>query len=58
MTGYRMKSLQDYMDNRYKIGEKFRLAWYFNGWWEKLILILSMFSLFYSIVRVIFQGFW
>lgn len=53
-----MKSLQDYMDNRYKIGEKFRLAWYFNGWWEKLILILSMFSLFYSIVRVIFQGFW
>lgn len=34
------------------------LTWYFEKFYEKLILILAMLSLFYSIIRIINQGFW
>jgi hypothetical protein len=35
-----------------------KMTWYFEGFWNKFILSLAMFSLLYSIVRIIVQGFW
>ena len=33
-------------------------TWYFEKPLEKIILILSLIALFYSIARIIFQGWW
>ncbi|MFQ5531661.1 MAG: hypothetical protein ACE5ES_03545 [Candidatus Nanoarchaeia archaeon] len=41
-----------------KFGEKMRLAWYFETWFEKLIVVLGTLSLFYTIIRMIVQGVW
>ena len=34
------------------------MTWYFEGALSKLVLSLAMFSLLYSIVRILVQGFW
>jgi len=34
------------------------MTWYFEGFWSKFILSIAMFSLLYSIVRILVQGFW
>lgn len=44
--------------NTLRYGEKLRLPWYFETWFEKLIVVFGTLSLFYSIVRIIFQGVW
>ena len=36
----------------------FGKTWYFTKFGEKLIFILSLIALFYSIARIIVQGFW
>ena len=41
-----------------KFGEKMRLAWYFESKFEKIIIVLSLVALFYSIFRIMAQGFW
>ena len=51
------KSLTETQRNL-KYFEKFRLDWYFSGYFEKVLLILSFVSLIYTIVRIIFQGVW
>jgi len=33
-------------------------TWYFDTWYEKLIYVLGFVALFYSIGRIVFQGFW
>jgi len=38
--------------------DKMKLPWYFETWFEKLIVVLGTFSLIYSVLRIIFQGFW
>lgn len=35
-----------------------KMTWYFEGFLQKFILSLAMFSLLYSMVRIIVQGFW
>jgi hypothetical protein len=35
-----------------------KMTWYFDGFFQKFILSLAMFSLLYSVVRIIVQGFW
>jgi hypothetical protein len=35
-----------------------KMTWYFEGTLSKLVLSLAMFSLLYSIVRILVQGFW
>lgn len=45
-------------EERKKFGEKLRLAWYFETTFEKILILLSLLSLFYSIFRIIMQGFW
>jgi len=34
------------------------MTWYFDTWFSKLVLSLAMFSLLYSIIRILVQGFW
>lgn len=34
------------------------MTWYFEGFWNKFVLSLAMFSLLYSIIRILVQGFW
>lgn len=39
-------------------GDKLRLAWYFDKPIDKIVLLISFIALVYSIIRIIFQGFW
>jgi len=38
--------------------DKLKLPWYFETFFEKLIVVLGTLSLFYSILRIVFQGVW
>ena len=35
-----------------------KMTWYFEGFWSKFFLAIATYSLIYSIIRIIFQGFW
>ena len=41
-----------------KIKEKIKAVWYFKHPAEKAFLLLSILSLFYSLVRIANQGVW
>jgi len=45
-------------DNKLDVLSSLKLTWYFEKFYEKLILSLAMFSLLYSIIRILVQGFW
>ena len=34
------------------------MTWYFEGFLSKFVLSLAMFSLLYSAIRILVQGFW
>lgn len=38
--------------------KKLQVDWYFSGWFQKVLIVIGFFSLFYSIIRVIAQGWW
>ncbi len=40
------------------LGDKLRLAWYFEKPYEKIILFLAFVTSLYAIIRILFQGFW
>jgi len=41
-----------------KFGEKLRQDWYFESFFEKGLLAVSLCALLYSVIRIIMQGFW
>jgi len=45
-------------ENKLDVLSSLKLTWYFEKFYEKLILSLAMFSLLYSIIRILVQGFW
>jgi hypothetical protein len=51
-------TLKPITEQKLKFGEKLRLAWYFETTFEKVIILLALLSLFYSLFRIIAQGFW
>jgi|TARA_R100000049_G_C1943266_1_gene87765 hypothetical protein len=51
-------SLRPITNEKYRFGEKLRLAWYFETALQKLFIVLATLSLLYSIFRIIAQGFW
>ena len=53
-----MKGLAEAHAVNLRLGDKLRMPWYFEAWYEKVILLIATWSLFYSIVRILFQGFW
>lgn len=54
-----MKSIKEWIDpNKKPFSEKVKLPWYFETWFEKLIVVLGVISLFYSVLRIIMQGVW
>lgn len=52
-------SLKDkrYKDNR-PFMIKLKVPWIFYSWIEKVLLVAGFVALFYSIIRIIMQGFW
>jgi hypothetical protein len=41
---------------QYFQGDFFKLPWYFEGWWQKLIVIASFFALLWTIFSLAFLG--
>ena len=35
-----------------------KASWYFDHWYEKLIIVLGEFALIYSFIRIVAQGLW
>ena len=38
--------------------EKLKVTWYFDTFMGKLIIVLGLVALIYSIFRIFFKGFW
>jgi len=53
-----LRSIAEMQTDKIKIGDKFRMAWYFETPLDKLLLFAMVCLSLYAIARITLMGFW